>query len=100
MSAKAILLRDLATAAARHPSVEHAVAAALSAVLPDVIEGILRERYPGEAVSMYVSKKPASLRRERDDAIRADFNGRNAPALAKKYRVSVMTIWRAVKVAA
>jgi Mor family transcriptional regulator len=97
MSAKTIMLRDLAVAAASHPNIERAVTAAIRTVLPDVIEGILRERFPGEQVGIYVSKRPARLRRERDDALRAEFNGRNAPALAKKYGISVMTVWRAVR---
>lgn len=96
MSAKTLMIRDLATAVASHPRIEQAVMGAIRAELPDVIEAILRDRYPGEQVKLYVAKKPASLRRERDIALRAEYNGHNAPALAKKYGISTRMVFRAV----
>jgi Mor family transcriptional regulator len=69
-------------------------------VLPDVIEGILREQYPGEQVKFYVAKKPGNLRRERDAAIRAEYNGRNARALATKYGISARMVFNIVSTSA
>ncbi len=96
MSASTLMLRDLATAVAAHPKIESAVMGAIRAELPGVIESILRERYPGEQVRLYVAKKPPTMRRERDVAIRAEYNGRNVNALAKKYSINARTVFRIV----
>jgi Mor family transcriptional regulator len=96
MSSTTLMLRDLATAAASHPKIEQAVNTAIRTVLPDVIESILREQFPGEQVQFYVAKKPATMRRERDSAIRAEYNGRNAKALATKYGISARMVFNIV----
>ncbi len=96
MSATTLMLRDLANAAASHPKIEQAVTAAIRTVLPDVIEGILRSQYPGEQVRFYVAKKPVGQRRDRDAAIRAEYNGRNAKALATKYGISARMVFNIV----
>lgn len=96
MSASTLMLRDLATAVAAHPKIESAVMGAIRAELPGVIETILRERYPGEQVRLYVAKKPPTMRRERDVAIRAEYNGHNAKALATKYGIGVRMVFNIV----
>lgn len=96
MSASTLLLRDLASAVAAHPRIETAVMGAIRAELPGVIESILRDRYPGEQVRLYVAKKPPTMRRERDVAIRAEYTGHNAKALANKYGISARMVFRIV----
>lgn len=96
MSAKTLMIRDLAAAVASHPRIEQAVMGAIRAELPDVIETILRDRYPGEQVRLYVAKKPPTLRRERDAAIRAEYNGHNAKALAAKYGIGVRMVFNII----
>lgn len=90
-------LRDLSNRIARHPRIEQAVMGAIRTELPTVIEMILSEMHPGESVRIYAPKKPVALRRERDAAIRAEFNGRNIPALAKKYGISSRMVLNIVK---
>ncbi len=97
MTATTLMLRDLANAAASHPQIEAAVTGAIRTVLAGVIESILREQYPGERVSFYVAKRPASARRDRDAAIRAEFTGANIRALSVKYGLSQMQVYRIVK---
>lgn len=94
MSGQTIILRDLAEKAASHPRIEAAVNKALRAELPSVIEEILREAYPGETLRMYIPKNNTSQRRERDNAIRASWNGHNAPVLAKQFKLSTKQIMR------
>lgn len=98
MSASTLMIRDLATAVAAHPRIESAVMGAIKAELPGVIESILRDRYPGEQVRLYVAKKPSTMRRERDAAIRAEYNGHNAKALATKYSISPRMVFNVVGV--
>lgn len=90
-------LRDLSNRIASHPRIETAVMQAIRTELPTVIEMILSEMYPGETVRLYAPKKPVALRRERDAGIRAEFNGRNAKALAEKYRISARMVMNIVR---
>ena len=89
-----INLRDLSNRIADHPRIETAVMKAIRAELPIVIETILCELYPGETVRIYSPMKPVHMRRQRDEAIRAEYNGRNAKALSKKYGPSPSQICR------
>ena len=93
MTAATLMLRDLASAAASHPRIEQAVTAAIRTELPGVIESILREKYPGEQLTIYVAKRSASSRRDRDQAIRAEYNDSNVKALAAKYGMSVRMVF-------
>jgi Mor family transcriptional regulator len=94
MSAQTLMIRDLATAAAAHPKIESAVNEALRRELPGVIEEILSIQYGGQRIEIYVAKHSASSRRDRDNAIRAKFNGRNAIALSKEFKLSTRQIMR------
>lgn len=94
MSAQTLMIRDLATAAAAHPKIECAINAALKQTLPGVIEEILTQQYGGELIQIYVAKHSSTVRRDRDNAIRAKFNGRNAPALASEFKLSIKQIMR------
>lgn len=93
-----LMLRTLAAACAPRIAarVEQAVVSTVRAELPTIIEAVLRETYPGETLRLYVSKKPGAMRRLRDDAIRAEYNGRNVTALAKKFEMSPRTVFRIV----
>jgi len=41
-----------------------------------------------------VAKHSSTVRRDRDNAIRAKFNGRNAPALSVEFKLSIKQIMR------
>ena len=88
------MLRDLSLRVASHPRIERAVRGAIGHELPYVIEEILSEMYPGEDVKIYSPKKPTHARRERDGAIRMEFNGHNVKAMSVKYKMSVSQIHR------
>lgn len=94
MSAQTLMVRDLANAAASHPKIETAVNAALKSALPGVIEEILSQQYGGQKIEIYVAKRSASSRRDRDNAIRAKFNGRNTKALSNEFKLSMRQIMR------
>lgn len=94
MSAQTLMVRDLANAAASHPKIETAVNAALKSALPGVIEEILSQQYGGQKIEIYVAKRSASSRRDRDNAIRAKFNGRNTKALSTEFKLSMRQIMR------
>lgn len=94
MSAQTLMVRDLANAAASHPKIETAVNAALKATLPGVIEDILSQQYGGQKIEIYVAKHSANSRRDRDNAIRAKFNGRNTKALSNEFKLSMRQIMR------
>ena len=93
---RTILLRDLAMRVASHPRIQQAVANAIREEMPDVAEIILSEMYPGEHVQFYSVKKPVN-RRERDLAIRTEYNGHNAKALAKKYGISPRMVFNIIR---
>ena len=90
-------LRILANQISTHPRIESAVMSAIRTELPIVIELILSEMYPGESVRIYAPKKPVQMRRQRDDAIRLEYNGHNVKALGKKYGISPAQIFRVVR---
>jgi len=91
---RSVMLRDLSLRVASHPRIEKAVRTAIGAELPHVIEDILSEMYPGEEVKIYSPKKPTHTRRERDEAIRLEFNGSNVKLLAAKYSISASQVHR------
>jgi Mor family transcriptional regulator len=97
MSAQTLMVRDLANAAASHPKIETAVNAALKAALPSVIEEILSQQYGGQKIELYVAKRSASSRRDRDIAIRAKFNGRNIKELSNEFKLSISQITKICK---
>ena len=98
-----IQLRRLAEECAQRIAGE--VGAAVGAVvlstviksLPGTVEAVLREQYPGERLRMYISKKPVTARRDRDNAIRAEWTGRNTAALAHKFKLSIQHVNRIVQ---
>ena len=93
-----LTLRDLAAACAPRiaAKVEAVVVATVRAELPAVLEAVLAERYAGETFKHYAAKRPASMRRERDIAIRARYNGNNCAALAKEFGLSPRMVFKIV----
>lgn len=91
-----LLIRQLAEACAPRiaPAVEAAVVATVRTELPLVIDAVLREMFQGESIKLYISKKPRSVRKMRNDAIRAEYNGNNVKALAKKHGIAPRTVYR------
>lgn len=91
-------LRDLAAACAPKiaAKVEAVVVATVRAELPAVLESVLAEQFGGETFKHYAAKRPASMRRERDIAIRQRYNGRNVVILAKEFGLSPRTVFRIV----
>lgn len=90
------LIRSLAQACAPKiaAKVESAVLATVRAELPGVIADVLREQYPGETLKLYVAKRSAASRRDRDAAIRAAYTGHNARDLAARFGLSPKQIHR------
>lgn len=94
MSAQTLMIRDLAKAAASHPKIETAINDALKQALPGVIEEILSQTYGGQKIQLYVAKNSSGSRRDRDNAIRLEFNGNNSGILSVKYKMSIRQIMR------
>ena len=86
-----IELRNLAIACAPRiaAKVEAVVLQCVRDELPNTIEAILREQYPGERIRMYIRKKSVTDRRDRDNAIRLQFTGRNVRELAHRFGLSI-----------
>lgn len=61
------LLRQLAHQAAAHPKIEAAVMGAIRAVLPDIMEGLLRDSFPGETVHLYGSRRSGFAQKDERD---------------------------------
>lgn len=90
------LIRSLAAACAPRiaAAVEAAVLQTVRDELPGTLESVLREMCAGETISLYVPKGRASDRRDRDNAIRSMWNGRNARELAVQFKLSTKQIHR------
>jgi hypothetical protein len=71
MSRNSNLLRTMAEQAASHPRIEQAVLGALRAELPNLIEQMLSQMCGGETLRMYVRKRPAHAKTERNLRIQA-----------------------------
>lgn len=93
-----LLIRSLAQACAPRIAarVEAVVVQTVRDALPDVLADVLREQYQGETLRIYAAKRPASARRDRDAAIRAQYNGRNVKELAASFGLSAGHIFRIV----
>lgn len=89
-------IRALAAACAPRiaAKVEAAVVATVRAELAGTIEAVLREQFPGETVRLYVPKRSTASRRDRDNAIRQQFNGRNCKDLAARFGLSIKQVHR------
>jgi Mor family transcriptional regulator len=93
-----LMLKSLAIACGPRiaEKVEEAVVATVREHLPSIIEGVLREQYPGETLRLYISKRPGGMRRVRDEAIRAKYNGLNVKALSVEFGLSPRMIFKIV----
>lgn len=93
-----LMLRNLATACGPRiaEKVEQAVVATVREHLPAIIEGVLREQYPGETLRLYISKRPGAMRKVRDQAILAKYNGRNVKALSTEFGLSPRMIFKII----
>ena len=93
-----LMIRNLAEACALElgPHVDAAVSDIVRKHLPTTIEKILRRDYPGETVRLYVPKRPVSLRRDRDAAIRQQYNGHNVKELATRFGLSQSMVFKIV----
>jgi len=94
MSAEVVLLRNLAEQAAVHPKIKNAVSEELTKNLPGVIEEILSAQYGGQHITMYIPKRAASSRRDRNQLLRAKFTGRNTAQLASEFKMSIRQVMR------
>ena len=90
------LIRSLAAACVPHlaAKVEAAVLATVRDELPATLRHVLHEMYAGETLRLYVPKISNSDKVTRDAAIRAAWTGRNGPALAAQFGLSVKQIQR------
>ena len=88
-----LFIRQLAFRVTRHPEFQRAMETAVSSVL----QTVLTEDYAGERFNLYAAKRPASMRRERDQIIRAQYTaGKTCEQLAHIHRISVRHISRIV----
>ena len=74
--------------------VEAVVLQAVRDELPGTLEAVMREMYAGETLRLYVSKASVSGRRDRDNAIRSAWTGRNARELATSFGLSTKQVYR------
>jgi len=89
-------LRGLATRVASHQRIVSAVIAAMQAELPHVIEELLGEMAndSGGTLRLYRRKRPAAVRRARDDQIRALLaQGVPLPSISAEVRCSIRHIY-------
>ncbi len=93
-----LMIRNLAIAAAEKLSgkVEAVVQQTIREQLPSAVEAVLREQYPGETFRIYVPRRSLQMRRERDAAIRAMYNGHNAKAIAHQFGISARMVFNIV----
>jgi Mor family transcriptional regulator len=93
-----LMIRNLAIAAAEKLAgkVEAVVQQTIREQLPSAVEAVLREQYPGETVRIYVPRRSLQMRRERDAAIRAMYNGHNAKAIAHQFGISARMVFNIV----
>ena len=89
-----MFIRNLAHRVCAHPEFHRAMETAVTTVLTTV----LHEDFAGEKVKFYVSKHPASQRRERDSIIRARFNGSNIQQLSAEFGISPRMVRNIVKI--
>lgn len=61
-----------------------------------IVEKVGAKDFRGEHLKHYFAPKPVAVRRDRNNAIRAEYNGRNVRALAKKFGVSPRTVFRII----
>jgi Mor family transcriptional regulator len=90
------MIRALAAACAPRiaAKVEAAVVATVRAELAGTIEAVLREQWAGEHLRIYVPKRPRSFLRDRNEALRAKFNGTNGRELAAEFSMSIKQVLR------
>ena len=103
------MVRDLANAMVADQRIQSAVTnrvsdpkqaseinAAIEAVMMDVLEESISKRYGGQKMEVCVATptRLPSFRRNRDNAIRAKFNGRNTKALSNEFKLSMRQIMR------
>ena len=88
------LIRNLALACAPRiaAKVEAVVMQTVRDELPGALENVLREMYAGETLHLYISKASVSGRRDRDNAIRAAWNGRNGKELSTQFGLSIKQV--------
>lgn len=93
-----LMIRDLAASCAREmaPMIEKAVTQIVRDQLPETIKTVLQKQYPGETVRIYSAKKPASIRRDRDAAIRQQYNGHNVKELSARFGLSQSMVFKII----
>lgn len=74
------------------PAVERAILASVRQELPGLLMAELRELLPE-----YTPKRTPSSRRDRDNAIRAEYTGHNVKILSVKYGLSPSQVFRIVR---
>jgi len=87
------LLTQLAERCATSPVLERAVTSAVRSTLPGIIQGVLRELFPGETVRLYIPKIGAESRTERHTSVLQALDaGRSAQEVAKALGVPARTV--------
>lgn len=86
MSRPTNMLRQLAERAAAHPRIERAVLGAIRLELPSVIEQLLHELADsdGGTLRVYMAKRPADQRVQRDEKAIALMQSGTSPEIAAK----------------
>jgi hypothetical protein len=88
----------MAEQAASHPRIEKAILGALRAELPNLIEQMLSQMCGGETLRMYVRKRPAHAKMERNMRIQADAASQIPLAMiAKREDLTLRQVQRIVR---
>lgn len=85
-----LLIKQLGIQVARHPDFQKAMEVTISSVLMTVIT----REFAGERFALYVAKRPALMRRERDNSIRSEWNGKNCMELSKRHSLTPRMVRR------
>lgn len=81
------------------PRIMPRIGSALNEVFKVQLPGLLMEAIRAEISTAYAPKGSVSARRERDNLIRARFNGRNAGDLAEQFSLSSRHVRRIARIA-
>lgn len=88
-----IFIRQLANRVVRHPDFQSGI----SNLVGSVLQTVLSTDFRGEQVSLYGAARPASVRRERDNLIRSEWNGKNCLELSKRHSLTPCHVRRIAK---
>ena len=79
-----LFIKQLAKQVASHPDFQTGI----TNLIGTVMQTVITSNYGGERFMLYAAKRPASIRKARDERIRMDFDGKNISMLARREGLS------------